>query len=370
MPRDITQVEHHATPTHTDSRHTPHKLPMLARPGLLSVIWAVLMVYGSLLPFDLYPARFFAEHGGFWPGLAVWLSGPGWVQATGETTPLGFSLSAVDLIVNLVLYIPLGVLLRITLRRRGLGNTAQVLLAGGALAALGWLMESTQAWSPTRVASLADFVANVGMGLCAVLVAPWLWGGMIRLIFWGYCRCAWPIHLLRVRMRFVRRSPGVMLALVLLTAALLTGWYATQAARAFASPASAQASGEVALPFERHFDSSYDTAALLLGRSLLVYAAVGCLLSLSMLRSQARPTLRRVVLGVLLVALLVELYRSSVGVSYRADITEPIIAIAAALLMAITTYLFAHAIRRANRRHTQAEFPGPDRRRVRYSYRH
>lgn len=159
-----------------------------------------------------------------------------------------------------------------------------------------------------------------------------------------------------------------MLGLVLLNAALLTAWYATQAANAWA-PAAASAQGDVALPFERHFATSYDTAALLLGRSLLVYAALGCLLALSMLRGRVKPALRWVVVGVLLVSLLVELYRSRSTVGgFRADITEPLIALGAALLMGITTYLFAHAIRRANRRQQQVAYDGPERRRVRYAY--
>ncbi|MEM9414225.1 MAG: hypothetical protein AAGA29_01950 [Planctomycetota bacterium] len=341
---------------------------MLIRPGVLAGVWLVLMVYGSLLPFDLQPARFFAEHGGVGPGVVAWLSGPGWVQATGETTALGFSLSMVDLTVNLVLYVPLGVMLRIAMRRRGLGTMMQIVFASGVVAALGWLMESTQAWSATRVASLADFVANVGMGMLAVLLAPWLWSAAMRAMFWLYCRCAWPLHALRVRLRFLRRSPRVMLATVLLTAGLLTVWYATLAAQTFSVTASAQPNGQITLPFERHFASSYDVAAMILGRSLLVYASLGCLLSLTMLRSRAKVSLRRVVIAVLLVALGVELYRALVGGAFRTDLTEPIIAVAAALLIGVTTYLFAHAVRRANRRRHQADYAGPDRRRVGHHY--
>ncbi|XAM00406.1 hypothetical protein OT109_03255 [Phycisphaeraceae bacterium D3-23] len=368
MPGHTTRQEEQKARPRRRRRWTPHALPTLARPGVLAAVWLVLMVYGSLLPFDLQPARFFAEHGGLWRGLFAWLSGPGWVTPAGETTALGFSLSTVDLVVNLVLYVPLGVMLRIAMRRRGFGAGTQIVLGSGVVAALGWLMECTQVWSPTRVASLADFVANVSMGIFAVVIAPWLWACAMRVMFGVYCRCAWPLHGLRVQLRFLRRSPGAMLAVVLLTAALLTGWYATQAVHAFAGPMPTQANNEVALPFERHFAASYDSAALLLGRSLLVYAALGCLLSLSMLRSRAKLSLKRAVVAVLLAALGVELYRARVGETYRADITEPIIALAAALLIGITTYLFAHAIRRANRRHTQADFAGPERRRVRHNY--
>jgi len=339
--------------THPHRGWTPHALPAMARPGVLAFVWVTLLAYGSLLPFDLALSALFAHPAEGFRSLGLSAS---------------HSLSHVDLVTNLLLYVPLGVMLRIALRRRGLHPAAQIALGVLAVLLLSGGMEYLQAYSPSRVASLADVLANVGMGVVAVVFAPWLWAVTRRFMFWAYCRLSWPIHMLRVRMRFARRSPQAMLALVLLNATLLTTWYATQAANAW-GPATASAQGDVALPFERHFATSYDTAALLLGRSLLVYAALGCLLSLSMLRGRAKPALRWVVVGVLLVSLGIELYRSrSTAGGFRADITEPLIALGAALLMGITTYLFAHAIRRSNRRRVQADYDGPERRRVRYAY--
>lgn len=332
-------------------------------------MWVLLLVYGSLLPFDLEPARFFEESGGVRAGLVGWLSGPGWVGAAdyGGPTAMGFSQSSVDLAVNLVLYVPLGLLLRIALRRRGWHWTLQIACASLGVFALSWMMECTQAWSASRVASLWDVLSNVGMGVAGVLLGSALWSAVRHALFWLYCRLAWPVHALHIRLRYLRRSAMVLMTLVLVNTALLTAWYITQAARVFGGPAEAQA--DVAMPFERHFAYSYDTAAVLMGRSLLIYAAVGCLLSLSMLRSRAKRPLFWVVTGVFGVALGVEFYRyTSRGGAFRADITEPLIAVSAALLIGITAYLFAHAIRRANRRQRQSAFDGPDRRRVRYEY--
>jgi VanZ family protein len=126
-------------------------LPSGSRPASarLSLTWALLAGYAALLVYgSLYPLSGWQETRG---GLRILLG--------------SFSLrhlSRSDLITNLVVYIPLGLLMMRSWRTR-LGNAAKIawVTAGGAAVSL--CLEYAQSYLPTRVSSLVDVSLN-GLG--------------------------------------------------------------------------------------------------------------------------------------------------------------------------------------------------------------
>lgn len=117
----------------------------------LAAAYALLLVYGTLFPFDQWDA----SQG----GLRVLLE-RGW--------PAQFSGS--DFITNLIVYAPLGLLLMLAWRRRG-GAIAKITVigAGGLLLSLG--LEYLQSYLPARVASLFDTALNTTGTVLGALLA-------------------------------------------------------------------------------------------------------------------------------------------------------------------------------------------------------
>jgi len=107
---------------------------------LLAVVYAALIVHGSLYPY------------------VGWTAPHGSLLAFLDPVP-GRRPSFSDLVSNVFVYVPLGFLLArvANLRARGLASIVVPTLAGFALS---FAMETLQQWLPSRVASLADLVAN------------------------------------------------------------------------------------------------------------------------------------------------------------------------------------------------------------------
>ncbi len=323
------------------------------RPGVLALLVAIALLYGSLIPFD-----FTVGSGG--ASSADWLRAlttPRWVDAPGHSS-LGVPYAVSDTALNVLLYLPLGMTLRMALRRRG---DARVLQVGAAVLAglvLSWTIESLQGLMPARVASLNDVVANSVGALLGALAATLLWGWYKRLAFACFCRLAGVID----RLRAWRDRPVLVILLALFNAGVIGLWYASELGRAGIVD-----SRGGALPFEQAFELPYDLGALVLGQALLAYAGIGCLLMLLTYTGARRLAMNWVVLGVVSIAFAAELSRAATNDAVP-DITGPLLALAAGALMSVTVYTFSHAVRRANRRRHEQDYDGPDRRRRPHEY--
>ncbi|HAZ61107.1 MAG TPA: heparinase [Gammaproteobacteria bacterium] len=144
--------------------------PRLRLPLWLPLAWAVLISYGSLLPFHYVPISL-AE------GIQRFQNLP--------LLMLGAEQRA-DLLANFLLYLPLGFGLAAALPGRS-PNVAAGLLAAILGCGLAFAIEFTQAWFPNRTASLNDLIAEcVGSGggvliyrLSAASMARWV-GALTR----------------------------------------------------------------------------------------------------------------------------------------------------------------------------------------------
>lgn len=333
--------------------------PLWARPVLLAWAVAVVLLYGSLLPFDFAWSRAVERSGGVGALVVEALTSPRWVSAAPGASSLGVPLGVSDVLVNVLLYVPLGVCLRMAIRPRLRHRFAQV--GGAVLLAfmISWLVESLQSLMPARVASVNDVLANTSGACIAAVVAPMLWGWYKRLVFASYCRLAWPIACLRG----LRDRPIVAIMIAMGNALVIGVWYVFELQRS--GLIKGISNGE--LPFERAFELPYDLGAVVLGRALLVYAGLGCLLLLLTCTGGRRIAMGWVVLAVALMALAAELSRAATH-DAMPDVTGPLLALAAAALMSITVYTFSLAVKRSNRRRHSQQFTGPDRRRMEHHY--
>lgn len=322
---------------------------------LAGVVVAVL-IYGSLIPFDFAWSQAVKQSGGAWPALLDTFQSPQWISAGSGRSSLGVSFAMSDLLMNLALYLPLGVTLRMALRARWRRWPIEVL--GTAIIALGlsWTVESLQGLMPMRVASLNDVLANSGAACFAALVAPAAWRFYKASAFSLYCRLAGVLSTLRR----AARKPGVAIALAAVNAAVIALWYLGELQKAGSSE-------QAALPFERAFELPYDLGFLMLGEALLAYAGIGCLLLLLTYTGRRRIAMGWVVLAVVVLAFAAEVSRAATHGS-APDVTGPLLALSAAAIMAVTVYTFSHAIKRSNRRYQAEQFDGPDRRRASHDY--
>ncbi|MEM1354965.1 MAG: VanZ family protein [Planctomycetota bacterium] len=349
------QPEHASAPPGIASNPSAkgYRHPLWAHPRLLALVCVVLIAYGSLLPFDLT----------FPDGARGWrhtLSAPQWVQAEGPTSSLGLSPSASDLAINLLLYVPLGVLLRLSIPRGIRPGMKGVALALFGITAVSWSLESLQSLTPTRVSSLNDVVANVGTGGLSACLCLWAWARFGTVVFRVYCRTEPIRRHARSTFRKVQSRPALTYSFVAVNALLIGLWYLVQVSQY-------QHDGGEAMPFVSAFKLPYDSAVVRLGRSMLVYVGLGTIVLLAMVSRHERVRLGWVVVTVIGLAVAAEAYRAATF-NARPDITALILAAAAATLMGLTLYCFSIAVRKANRRSQQKPYDGPDRRRMRYDY--
>ena len=160
---------------------TPTPIPPL--PRYLALAYTVLIVYASLHPFA------------GWRDLGV--SPLDFLDAGWPRWWTGF-----DLAVNVLVYVPLGYLLALTLSRR----TGKILpsLLGACLAGLiSFGMEAVQTWLPSRVPSNLDLACNAAGGLIGAAAAYF---GGTRALVW----------LARAERRLVAPEPHADLGLILL----------------------------------------------------------------------------------------------------------------------------------------------------------
>lgn len=328
------------------------------QPAVMACFVIAAVVYGSLIPFEFAWGKAVEQAGGVWAAVFAALTSPSWVAAAPGESAYGISSSVSDWAMNLALYVPLGLTVRMALRLRF--RHWPIELAGTLLIALAlsWGVESLQGLMPARVASLNDVLANGISAMIGALVAPWLWLRYKRLSFWAYCKLAGVIE----RLRGLRERPAVVMLIALGNALAIGAWYALEVRRTMG-----EGDGGSALPFERAFNLPYDMGAVLLGQALLVYAGIGCLLLLLTYTGARRLAMNWVVLGVVLLAFVAELSRA-VTQGAAPDITGPLLALAAGAVMTVTVYTFVYAVKRSNRRHEAVGYDGPERRHRPHDY--
>ena len=149
--------------------------------------WVLLVLSASLYPFAFEPGRLSAAAAAGFPALREW-----------------HAPSQRDLVVNLLVYVPVGLLLPLVLdpRRGAAARTLAALLAG---AGLSLLVEVLQHAIRARVPSLADWVLNV---------ASTAIGATLALLF-----ALLPVRPLATRLRRLNVSPALGLLLALWVAA-------------------------------------------------------------------------------------------------------------------------------------------------------
>lgn len=324
---------------------------------LAGVVIAVL-IYGSLIPFDFAWPGAVRQSGGVLPAILDTLTSPRWVAAEQGRSSLGLPYVMSDLLMNLVLYLPLGVTVRMALRNRLRRWHLEVLGTVGIAVALSWAVESLQSLMPMRVASLNDILINGVAALFAALTAPGVWRLYRLTAFWLYCRLSGVLGMLRG----LAARPGVVIALAAVNAIVIGLWYVGELQKSGIGDRSA-----LSLPFERAFALPYDLGVLVLGEALLAYAGIGCLLLLLTYTGVQRAAMGWVVLGVVLLAFAAEVSRAATH-NTAPDITGPLLALSAAAIMGVTIYTFSLAVKRSNRRHRAESFDGPDRRRAPHDY--
>lgn len=323
----------------------------LRAPGM-ALVWAALVVYGSLLPFGMDFGGAIGRAGGVLPAILALVSSPAWVPAVAETSSLGVPTWVSDLVLNLVLYGPLGVLLRLTASRITGKQFIQVVSGVLAVAALSWMIEATQSLIPGRYASIQDVLANTLGGVVGVLLGHKINSAWRGLAFLMYRKLHRPWEKLTRWVPEQRSRPLVVFTVLAVNVCLIAAWFA------FSGPAVPASGGEVhgkalqLVPFKQQFDRSYDVAAVLLGRSLIVYCLAGAVVMLTMMRGSTRRALGWVVLAVALSAACLEAAKL-LGRGVAADITEPMIAVIAGGLVLTAGFMMVHASRVSCRRHQQ-----------------
>lgn len=335
---------------------------------VLTLLWLAAVVYGCLVPFDMEVESFVAEHGGWGPAVVAWLGSPAMQWGGMGVSAGGVPEWVSDLVVNSLLYVPLGAMMMLCLGWRGVGLAGLVwrwdAVAVG-LIALAWLLEATQGLSPSRVASALDVFTNAVPGmLAAALVIPVGRAGA-KLIFHLYVRWAGTLHTLWEWVKKLRGNRWVVLGVSLLNLLGIAAWLGVTVAMTGGGGGGGKASAQW-MPFESQFHHAYDSAALMLGQGLLLYCLVSAVVALLLMRQTMRKTARWVVLGVALGALAVELAKLVGGIGSM-DVTWPIVAAAGAGLVFVSAYLLMHGVRMNCRRRVQVEVD-TDRRRKAHDY--
>lgn len=325
--------------------------PGWLRAPLLALIWAGLLIYGSLLPWDIQLNATITDAGGITPAIAHWITSPAWVSTIAETSSLGVPGWVSDLTTNLLIYGPLGVLLRLTFSRITGRQSAQIIFAILLITSLSWCIESTQSLIPGRYATIQDVLANTLGGAIGVLLGHKVNRFWRSIAFLLLRRTARPMSTLKRRVNPERLKPAVMFTALAINAGLIVLWSMLSV-----SPTGATGSRQASIhliPFEQAFGRSYDVAAVLLGQSMIVYCLAGAVWMLTLMRGRTRKTLGWVVLTAALTAAIVEGIKL-IGPGRGADITEPLLALIAGGLVLTTGFMLVHACRCSCRRVQQA----------------
>jgi VanZ family protein len=139
-----------------DSSGAPERIDCIGRPPvlrrrtirLLAVIGILGILYGSLAPFQIAPTRT-------------------WSWSLPMTAPVPGDVGC-----NIFIYIPVGILGRLLVRRRGSRVIGEWCFALLLAAGLSYAAEATQSVLVARVSSLTDWLCNVGGAMIGACLAP------------------------------------------------------------------------------------------------------------------------------------------------------------------------------------------------------
>jgi VanZ family protein len=329
------------------------------RYGWLTLAYLAMLIYGSLTPLDFNPRC--RDLPWLLHALSAWVLQPAWdLRLHNDYSSLGFNNALTDIAINVAIYAPLGLLLRLALVKRRWTGAAQVIGATLAAALVSWCIEGGQSLTLDRVASLKNGVSNTGGALIGALAAVRLRALGVAAIFAVYRWTAIPLHHLRGWVVRQRRRPALLLAVAAADLALLT-WASHHGL-------SIEDTGAPSnwMPFARQFGRSYDVAAVQIARGLVVYVAAAALLSLWLISVEHRRSAGWLALCAAALAAAHEAARSAFARA-PADTTGPVLALIGALIVVAAVFLLVDAMKLACRRRS----PRPvehERRRVPHRY--
>lgn len=268
-----------------------------------------------------------------------------WYGSVGPWWLLGLRLDQTDVWCNVLLYVPLGLLLRLYWRSLGRGRAAQFIWPLAAGFALSWGLESLQQLLPMRVASLADVVSNTLGAAVGALGAVLFVVAMRRAIVLGYRA----IGRVKAQLTRHRAAPAVAFAIMFrhavrksilpATAILLAIWWGYGLLADPANAAGVHGGWSLhinELPFWIEFLHSYNVAAMLVVKPLLIWCAVAAMATLAM-RSWRRSPGAWALAG-LLVTLALARQALRLAAGETGDVTDLVLAAMAVMLVWAATW--------------------------------
>ncbi|MAE62347.1 MAG: hypothetical protein CMJ49_13445, partial [Planctomycetaceae bacterium] len=253
-----------ADPSALDVGSHPHIKPTLPYRAL-AVICLTLTIYGSLLPFQFATPD---NHNNIITTAHHQLQQLRWHVGPNS-----------DLALNLILYIPAGLLLRLAIRRRCGNHLHQLAVPIIIVAAASFLVEFTQTFMPFRFSSTTDITLNVTGAAAATWVFTTIRITAIAAHDLGR-RTRHPLIPILTRPLARLILPTTMVAGV--TAIYLSGHPATHAAPDRAN----------FLPFLHQFLLPYDQAVLALAITAAAYALAALMIRVALLTLARRFTHR------------------------------------------------------------------------------
>ncbi|QDU32972.1 VanZ like family protein [Poriferisphaera corsica] len=322
------------------------------RPWVVALVYGVLLIYGSLLPFDLGELNIDRV-------LIAMGSMPVWRSGSGSFSRLGVAGWLSDWGINVLMYIPFGVLVRLAMRRVFGQWWLQISVAMFVTIGLSYCVESLQTLSGWRVGSLNDWLSNSLGGIVGAMCGARL--NQLRSVL------AFKLYIWWARLRLdveVRRTyllrlviAGTVLVLSLLMLhAKLVDYLMDHAGDGRLSE----------MPFYAYYLQPYDVSAVLIGSSFVVYAVVGLLL-LILIQSKRVDSHATLTLAVVAgIAYAMQLLMNVSG-RFAFDTTEPIIAVGAVMVVYGVVHYAQRSIKASCRRHEQVAVKH-DRRRKPFEY--
>jgi len=323
----------------------PQPPPRTELPGqpywLIAWLWLAALVYGSFLPFDPIDTGRVSSFtfGGLLPDGSLL----GWTLAW-LTQPRRLDGPLDDLLTNLLLYLPVGAMLRLHLWRAGRTRLTQILAPILVVLIVPWLVECTQGLTPFRDASLRDLLANAGGGAIGVLLAVKLRAVLRRRLVHAWWRAVPALDRGYRRLAAWRNGSTLRTAILLCHALLLAVW-ALRIARQWPgwTPEFAW------LPFAELFEHPYGEATWIAYRTASFYLLALLLVSLQWLCWRDPRTITGLFFYLLLLGAGRELHHA-VTRARAFDVSEPLLA---AVVGAGVVGLIAgarHMVRAADRR--------------------